>query len=194
MSTTSDRGVQTDANTHRCTHDNTHDIEPSPSIQPDDMTRSDGSSNDKEHRFLADFFVFADRRDIPKLRNRIMNDIAWSRQSGHQLLSSDDKLLDIAFSRLPANSALCRYLIDEAAHCWNNKKDISEDLEDLPPAFTAGLLRAFAGRVHQHKPAWRYDMCHYHDHATETEREDCRAWLADWYEEWSTKEGMEPVS
>ena len=95
---------------------------------------------------MVDVFISADSRDVAGLRNRIILEVARRREAGSRLFSSDDKLLEIAFSNLPTSAALGRWLVDEAARSRNADKDFLDDLESLPAAFTAGLLRAYAKR------------------------------------------------
>ncbi|KAK5114023.1 hypothetical protein LTR85_010329 [Meristemomyces frigidus] len=131
---------------------------------------------------LVVLFVFADRRGGSQLRNKIMSLLASQRESDWWLLSEDCDRGGIAYSCLPTEPALSRYLVDEAACFWYNDFNEMENLAEYPTEFIVEVLKAvLSARIGMNnpKPVWRADMCVLHDHADEQEEKACKAALKD---------------
>lgn len=152
---------------------------------------------------LVDLFIFADRRGVPQLRHRIINILAEKRESGWPWVSASFERVDKAFSNLPANSAFCRFLVDEATWCWAGGSQNADNLDEFTDVFCAKVMRRWmtVGRPPTIDPGqkemqapWRRDICKaYHDHADATDVKACRASMKTWTKSVAKKKGMEPV-
>ncbi|KAK3723883.1 hypothetical protein LTR37_001367 [Vermiconidia calcicola] len=174
-------------------------------VLPDDrhckVDASLGSSNEEKECFttfaqrvqddIVSLYIFADRREIPGLRNKIINALAGCRESGWPLLSTTERI-NLAYSALPPNSALCKYLAAEAAWMWDQDFGDTNDLEDLPAEFSARAMRLFLSRTSalggapvakaaDSRPWWRYDLCFAHDHENEDAKIACKEEMKDFY-------------
>ena len=151
----------------------------------EDATESVNSNAVKYRRhqgMLVDLFIFADRRDIPCLRNRIMDVFTRHREEGRPLLSTV-RNVKLAYAYLQADSKLCAYLAEEAAYCWG--EEIEPALDFFPKEFTAAviyLMLKWARRKDgvQHQPLWRVDLCEFHDHEEDANRVKCCERNASW--------------
>lgn len=170
---------------------------------PDDSTKEEEedvahemSFTSRTHRMLIDLYLFADRRNIPNFGNDIITLLAQKREQGWPYLSADPDLVQQAYDCLPADSGLCRFLVDEAAWCWTDEIDGLEHLDAYPSEFNAALVRAMLHRNKKHaapRPSWRHDLCVYHQHENQEEATMCSSKLSGWYRLVGSKSGMEPV-
>ncbi|KAK3723626.1 hypothetical protein LTR37_001507 [Vermiconidia calcicola] len=167
-------------------------------VLPNDTHCKDNSSHESSNeerecfttiaqRAQDDFvslYIFADRRDIPGLRNTIINFLARTRENGWPILSTT-QCIKFAYSALPPDSALCKYLAAEAAWLWDQNFGDTNDIEDLPAEFSARVMRimlwrtnsteaAMAGKASRPKPWRRNDLCYAHDHESEDAKIVCR--------------------
>ena len=129
------------------------------------------------------FFVFADRNEVPALRNDVITALITEIEKGDHDNDRDDgnsytwllapsyfHLIRLAFDNLPKNSTLIRYIIAEAAWSWRDVHFADKNLGSLPADFLAGV--ANAGPVVKKKrkdgcedmPSWREALCVYHEH------------------------------
>ncbi|KAK5675348.1 hypothetical protein LTS10_012115 [Elasticomyces elasticus] len=158
-------------------------------------------------REILNLYIFADRRGVPALQNDIIDLIAKWRESGWSHMSSYLDLVSIAYENLPAKSTMLKYLVDEAAFCWNDKLGTLNDLDQYPKAFIAAAMRDMI-KYGQHQTRgsgdeewfgadWREDICRLHEHANDAERDQCKERHRVWHEEMAEKDekggGMEPV-
>ncbi|KAK5711050.1 hypothetical protein LTR15_012697 [Elasticomyces elasticus] len=185
-------------------------------------------------REILSLYIFADRRDVPALQNDIIDLIAKWRESGctcgrtclhtrcpalslrrYHLLSRllilssfmNPDIVSIAYENLPANSTILKYLVDEAAFCWNDELSTLDDLDQYPKAFIAAAMRDMIkyGQHQTRAPGddrwfgadWREDICRLHEHANDVESGECKEKHRVWHEEMAEKDekggGMEPV-
>lgn len=155
------------------------------------------SKYDRIQSILINLYVFVDRRGVAGLRNDIIDLLAEQRGSGWPLLSGSTERVGIAFSCLPSNSTLCRYLIDEATFCWDGKLAMIEHLQDLPTEFTVEAMKATLKYTKKpddvYMPDWRSRICMLHDHADDVEKTRCAAAHAVWFDKMIKMQRMEPV-
>ncbi|KAK4896376.1 hypothetical protein LTR27_005587 [Elasticomyces elasticus] len=158
-------------------------------------------------REILNLYIFADRRGVPALQNDIIDLIAKWRESGWSHMSSYLDLVSVAYENLPAKSTILKYLVDEAAFCWNDKLSTLDDLDQYPKAFIAAAMRDMIkyGQHQTRAPGderwfgadWREDICRLHEHANDAERDQCKERHRVWHEEMAEKDekggGMEPV-
>jgi hypothetical protein len=146
------------------------------------------------HRFLlVSLYAFASRRLIPRLANNVIIQIIAASIGGKNRLplSECPELLRHAFSTLPANSPLCRFIIDEAVWCWHPDVPIVSDrdsLESLPAAFLAAFIQGIFTKTQSVEddevaPFLSVEMvCNvYHEHVDDEEWAACqkRIWPLD---------------
>lgn len=177
---------------------------------PDDDSEDDDSEDDdsedheaskvwesKTQDCLVDLFIFADRRGVSQLRNSLIDLFAEQRESGWPLLSAATDRVGIAYSCLPAFSALSRYLIHEAAWCWDHDFRMINNLDDYPTEFTARVLKCvlrYSRRKGEtYRPQWRLNICSLHHHVNGKEKLKCQAEKKAWHVEMKAKGEMEPV-
>ncbi|KAK3630328.1 hypothetical protein LTR56_017504 [Elasticomyces elasticus] len=156
-------------------------------------------------REILNLYIFADRRGVPALRNDIIDRIAAWREHGWSHMSSYLDLVNVAYDNLPAQSKLLKYLVDEAAFCWDHDLSSIDQLDEYPKAFVADAMRDLLryglhqkSRVGDKKewfvPDWRDDICRLHEHTDDSERATCKEAHRGWHEKMSKKgKGMEPV-
>lgn len=133
----------------------------------------------RQHR-LIDLYVFADRREVPSLKNLIADhfilqreddDIEWGTSvwSGWYF-----KHVRSAFSQLPKGDGLLRFFIDETVWYWssyNEPSSFENHGHSLPADYLVGALSGGMRLARlKEKPAspWFADMRHYHDTARKT--------------------------
>ncbi|KAK5743007.1 hypothetical protein LTR17_003020 [Elasticomyces elasticus] len=131
----------------------------------------------------------ADRREISRLRNKVVDKFIQGRESNWPL--PDDALIKLAFDVLPASSHLCKYLAHEAAWFWNAQTVCDlQSLKDLPSAFLAVVVDCMVRKSRttgEYKPSWRKSMCRYHDHASDMDAEACLKRNRDYQHELAAK-------
>jgi hypothetical protein len=138
---------------------------------------------------LAALYAFSSRRLVPALGNQIMNLLISTRytEERESLYSGNLDLVDQVFDTLPATSSLCKFLIDEAAWCWESKDELvtaRDKLEGAPAAFSSGVIRRLLEKNENPgvEVAYWKDVCAgYHEHATEEKRRLCKLEMEDWY-------------
>lgn len=163
----------------------------------DDDSGSEETDREAKSRWqddLVDLFIFADRRDIPGLRNDVMSRLITARELGWPLLCTVDRI-NVAYASLPPSSALCEYLAEEAAWCWDRDSEQNCHFELLPPDFTAKVLRHMLNQPKcSSRPWWRTYICHYHQHSSDAEQTECHAKRLSWHRRIDAKGPvMEPV-
>lgn len=172
-----------------------------PPVRPALPDEQNGEYVRRIQDLLIDLFIFSDRRGVSQLRNCTINILAEKREAGWPWLSASYERVCKAFSNLPSDSAMCRFLVDEAAWCWTGA---FEDVDQFPDEFCAKVMKRwmqydgrenFAHRRPTDKiPPWRKDICKaYHDHGDEIERKGCQAVMQKWTGAMAWKIGMEPV-
>ncbi|KAF2159950.1 hypothetical protein M409DRAFT_29559 [Zasmidium cellare ATCC 36951] len=152
----------------------------------DDATRMHQIQQD-----LISLFIFAEHRNVPHLRNDIMNRIVELRSKRWPLLTIDPAVIHRCYSSLEENSDLCTYLEEEAAFCWNSNDHawLLDGAVNLPPAFLGNVLgEIFRERLdtdEERRPSWCADVCYFHFHVDDEEEMKCRRGLKKWQEELS---------
>lgn len=147
----------------------------------DDQTRMHQIQSD-----LISLFIFAEHRNVPSLRNAIMNRLITLRSKRWPLLTIDPAVIHKCYTSLEENSDLCTYLEEEAAFCWNatDHEWLLDDAISLPPAFLGNVLREiFRERLdseEEKRPSWCTDVCYFHFHGSEQEEEECGKALKKW--------------
>lgn len=138
---------------------------------------------------LISLFVFASHRNIPHLRNDIMNRLIELRSKRWPLLTIDPAVIHKCYSSLDENSELCLYLEEEAAFCWNfhDHEWLLDDATELPPTFLGNVLRGIfrerLDREEERRPTWCSDVCYFHEHLNDDEETQCRKEIRKWQEE-----------
>lgn len=139
---------------------------------------------------------------MPLLRNKVIDILADQRESGWPLFSSSFERIEHAFAHLPEGAKLLRYIVNEAAWCWDRDLEEIDNLPDLPHEFVTGVmsdyLRHVKKPIKEHKgrlyPWWRWDSCALHDHPSDEEKEKCKQSKKAWQQRLHDKdEAMEPV-
>lgn len=153
-------------------------------IAVDDITRMHQIQQD-----LISLFIFASHRNVPHLRNDIMDRLIELRTKRWPLLTIDPATIDKCYTSLPEESDLCAYLEEEAAFCWsfNDHEWLLDEAIHLPPVFLGNVLREiFEQRLdteQERKPSWCGDVCVFHCHEGEEEERECRRGNTKWQEE-----------
>ena len=123
---------------------------------------------------LIELYILADFRNVPDLRNDIMNTIILHRVQGWPLMSANANNIRRAFGRLPSNSKLCQYIADEATYCCHPGMEdqmFPNSLAGLPKRFFKAVTRiVFQDKMNSLNlamgswPKAKRDMCRYHEH------------------------------
>jgi hypothetical protein len=98
---------------------------------------------------LVRLYIFADRYNIPQLRDDVMSAyIGYCISYGLYPDPDDVEVIDLAYSKLPATSLLSRYLVLSTIYFWTPVKLTLESgkLELLHPGFTLDVMTAQAQR------------------------------------------------
>jgi hypothetical protein len=98
---------------------------------------------------LLRLYIFADRYNIPQLRDDVMSAyIGYCISYGLYPDPDDIEVIDLAYSKLPANSLLSRYFVLSTIYFWTPVKLTLESgkLERLHPGFTLDVMTAQAQR------------------------------------------------
>ncbi|KAK6382445.1 hypothetical protein LTR65_010877 [Meristemomyces frigidus] len=171
------------------------DSDGSDEASEDCKTTDDQPDQSVIQSLLIDLFIFADRRGVSGLRNDIIDLLAIQRESGWSLVSGSAERVGAAYSSLPSNSMLCRYLIEEAAYGWDFGFGAMDSLQEFPPEFMAAVMKCmllFSKRKGiKFAPDWRDDMCIFHDHDSDAERERCEAAHLAWQAEMDGRSALE---
>lgn len=133
---------------------------------------------------LIDLYIFADGHDIPKLRREVMNVLFTHLNSEDTKLPYYETVVN-AFPRLPERSPVRQLLID--CYCRFFEKSYDDDAgaakldsrSKLPTDFLVGIMLRHADimellRNDEIELTYRLDICDYHEHASEAEREKCK--------------------
>jgi hypothetical protein len=143
---------------------------------------------ERQQRSLVTLCIFADRRNIPQLRNDIVDVLAKQREADWPMFSSSVEFVGLIYSCLPAENRLRRYIVDEAAFCWDQDSEMVGAISQYPSEFSAEVLQIslqWARRKDGKRfyPWWQRDMCRMHDHKTDAEKELCKDQHQEWHEE-----------
>jgi hypothetical protein len=98
---------------------------------------------------LVRLYIFADRYNIPQLRDDVMSAyIGYCISYGLYPDPDDIEVIDLAYSKLPATSLLSRYFVLSTIYFWTPVKLTLESgkLERLHPGFTLDVMTAQAQR------------------------------------------------
>lgn len=99
---------------------------------------------------LVRLYIFADRYNIPQLRDDVMSTyIGYCISHGLYPDPDDVEVIDLAYSKLPATAMLPRYLVLSTVYFWTPQKLTLETgkLERLHPGFTLDVMTAQAQRT-----------------------------------------------
>ncbi|KJY02340.1 hypothetical protein TI39_contig63g00001 [Zymoseptoria brevis] len=131
------------------------------------------------HRlFLTSLYAFASRRLIPALGNQIMDLLISTRYSERRtsLYSADLEMVEQAYKTLPRTSKLCKFLVDEAAWCWEPQDSCVRDndlLRGFPRDFVEDVMREGLRLKKEEvdEASFWVDLCAtYHEHESEEEQ------------------------
>lgn len=146
---------------------------------------------------LVMLYILADRREIRRLRNEVLNGLIFRREKGCSLLSSNFPLIQVAFISLPPSAKLCSFLIDEATWGWDEGLAHMDDLTHLPADFLGKVVQKMVQLRRERKllPPWRQNLCVYHEHVDDAEKAACRERSKGYQAKLKQKgAAMEPVS
>ncbi|KAF7192089.1 hypothetical protein HII31_06475 [Pseudocercospora fuligena] len=105
---------------------------------------------------LIDLYILCDRRGIPSVRHRIMDELT-KRRPDWVLVGSSLERISKVWNNLPP-AALCKFLVDEAACEWHNGLEFKNDIGQLPSDFLARVIQAalevMNGKTLVPEPAW----------------------------------------
>ncbi|KAK5675346.1 hypothetical protein LTS10_012113 [Elasticomyces elasticus] len=134
-----------------------------------------------EHRadmlYYIVLYSLADRRGVRELRNKVVDKFILCREEGWPLPGIS--MIRLAYNMLPASSKLCLFLAHEAAWYWDDKthqdfravKKLSSEFLALVLQQMIEVSRNTIGNV---GPAWRVNLCVYHEHQTDAEEAMCK--------------------
>jgi hypothetical protein len=143
---------------------------------------------------LVRLYIFADRYNIPQLRDDVMSTyIGYCISYGLYPDPDDVEVIDLAYTKLPTTALLSRYLVLSTIYFWTPIKLTLESgkLERLHPGFTLDVMTAQAQRgqppeegetdstkvVPQLAKYGLKNSCVFHEHQTRS-GESCRHRLA----------------
>lgn len=135
------------------------------------VTVNDGKTFDE----AVQMFLFADQYGTRKLRLDIFDVFACGKARYDCGLETIP--IAKALSQLPENSGLYRFFEDLVIYNWDPKEleECTEIVLYLPPTVLGKLL--FKGlqpySLRSNKAPYNTDMCQYHEHLDETERDNC---------------------
>lgn len=124
---------------------------------------------------FAELYIFADMYDVPVLRRQVMDRIFAAS------VLPKYAVVVLAFSRLPTSAPLCRFFVDVYCQRFRESDDDESERkqrEKLPHEFLLGVMLRHAkimGRLRAKEmlPSYKLNMCDYHEHETEEERQLC---------------------
>lgn len=157
---------------------------PKPGTYANDLVAATTNRIQTVQSDLVELYIFADRREVPALRNAIIDRLIHLRSIDNwPWLSCRIDIVQRAYSALPASSTLCAYLAEEATHCWTSntvKVAFNKDFQSLPHAFTSRVLvkllsRRVDVRNRRGDAKWFKSMTGFHDHADDAERLECNS-------------------
>jgi hypothetical protein len=131
---------------------------------------------------LIDLYIFADKYDTRQLRNDIMTTICNFEKEYDTYPSP--KLIERAFSDLPASSNMCRYLAKMTALYWDPSEETDDEANlyaDLPSEFLFEVMSINTRRVNGKRLAEDTlrveleDRCTFHEHTDEAEKDYCKS-------------------
>ncbi|KAH7386827.1 hypothetical protein DE146DRAFT_184075 [Phaeosphaeria sp. MPI-PUGE-AT-0046c] len=99
---------------------------------------------------LVRLYIFADRYNIPQLRDDVMSTyIGYCISHGLYPDPDDVEVIDLAYSKLPTTAMLSRYFVLSTIYFWTPNKLTLESgkLERLHPGFTLDVMTAQAQRA-----------------------------------------------
>ncbi|KAK4539595.1 hypothetical protein LTR36_010531 [Oleoguttula mirabilis] len=151
---------------------------------PDDLEDEavdlqDGDDDNEQEwtqRNLIELYIFADRREVPGLRDAVMTKLVTDSEHmdgygcGWALTTTYFDHVRLAFDNLPANATLLRYLTAEAAWFWREQELTNKAMHTLPAPFLAGVLNASPAVAIKRAEGWRgyapwrEDLCLFHEH------------------------------
>lgn len=142
-------------------------VEPCPE-HPDHQTRK------KHQATLLDLYIFADKYDIPQMRNDIFDRFARCVTHWTNTYTMNLDIILKAYENLPAECPIVRFCIDQLAFRPN---DLPNSILDRLALFPSRMLSLTLREVWiKHKPiACRYDddPCSFHEHSSEEEKAGC---------------------
>ncbi|KAK3644358.1 hypothetical protein LTR56_005451 [Elasticomyces elasticus] len=134
-----------------------------------------------EHRcdmlYYLVLYSLADRRGVRELRNKVVDKFIQCREEGWPLPSIS--MIRLAYNMLPGSSKLCLFLAHEVAWFWDDKthqnfravKKMSSEFLAIVLQQMIEVSRNTIGNV---GPAWRVNLCDYHEHQTDVEEATCK--------------------
>lgn len=138
----------------------------------------DGSAqvqNYEGYKQLLDLYVFSDEYDVPQLRRDVLDALVLFSHLSPTLF--DMELVAQAYDKLPSNSPLLRFLVDEYAANWAGP--VEDVRDDTPTAFLWDLTKTFCdlrrirrrtGKIEEARfPSKK--LCDYHEHRTDDDVE-----------------------
>jgi hypothetical protein len=140
----------------------------------------------KHQKDLISLYAFAGRMKMPALRNAVIDKIIELRENGHPYLSSWPDNLQLAYRNGVPDAKLCAFLIQEAAFTYRGlPRDRSGYAQHLPQQFLHDLLeyqftKGIFPKLREHVPSWRVNLCEFHEHAGDAQREACAAHHRPW--------------
>ncbi|KAI4652463.1 hypothetical protein J4E93_002666 [Alternaria ventricosa] len=123
---------------------------------------------------LMKLYVFSDKYNVPKLKRQCLDALFehLGDASGYQLPDLND--VAYAVKNLNDEDPLLRMIVDGFCYhgnseCWND-----DQIQNLPLPFIARLMRHLSDfRDYGQEDVKEPELCDYHGHATDEERETC---------------------
>lgn len=151
-------------------------------LAPTEVNLASNTARIREYQAeLVELYLFADRRDVPALRNAVMDRFVEMRMRQMPLVSSQSKLVVRAYECLPRHACLITYLCMEAALCWSDRTRPPTPRSELPGEFLSTVMRNPPREIHENGAVltgylcWDTDLCTLHTHADAGEIAACQA-------------------
>jgi hypothetical protein len=131
---------------------------------------------------LFDLYVFGDAHDVPDLRRVTMDTLFDDCVDRPDNASLYAYMIAYIYSKLPQSSPLLRFVVDiNCRYYFPENTDMEEEKTNaasLPVDYLAAIYLRFgriANKIRSYKlePTYGLDLCDYHDHANQKERDEC---------------------
>lgn len=117
---------------------------------------------------LISLYILADKLQVAKLKNAVMDALHAKRDEGH--IAPSPILVKEAYKNTTEGSLLRKYLVDIWAYtAVSIVHGIWESIENYSGEFLFDLAKLQTERLHQSFPTtapWKRSMCAYHEHIT----------------------------
>jgi hypothetical protein len=132
---------------------------------------------DPEHR-LVQVCIFADKYQVKDLERHTNDALFHEVEQSTELPSYDT--INLAFRDLNPDSPVCRMLVDLYCYYQRDKPERYHEDDDCDHAFVLKMwqrhrkLGGTCGQSGEVSYSYSLDICDYHDHATDEEKQACK--------------------